>query len=84
MNNMFYLVGDNPTSSVTFAIDNIYWSDGTKITPQNGDYVIYSDTHVGVDQFDLGTEGDFYVWESTLNPQTTTPAEGSNVLVVHQ
>jgi beta-glucanase (GH16 family) len=80
INNMFYLVGDNPSSAVTFAIDNIYWSDGTKITPQHGDYVIYSDTHAGVDQFDLGAEGDFYVWESTLNPQATTPSEGSNVL----
>lgn len=80
MNNMFYLVGDNPPSAVTFAIDNIYWSDGTKITPQNGDYVIYSDTHVGVDQFEPGTEGDFFVWESTLIPQVTAPSEGSNVL----
>jgi beta-glucanase (GH16 family) len=80
INNMFYLVGDNPSTAVTFAIDNIYWSDGTKITPENGDYVLYSDTHVGVDKFDLGVEGDFYVWESTLSPQATTPAEGSEAL----
>lgn len=80
MNNMFYLVGDNPPANVTFAIDNIYWSDGTKITPENGDYNIYSDTHVAVDQFDLGTEGDFYVWEATLNAQATTPAEGGYAL----
>ncbi|RAW00416.1 PKD domain-containing protein [Pseudochryseolinea flava] len=80
INNMFYLVGDSPSAPVSFAIDNIYWSDGTKITPENGDYVIYSDTHVGVDKFDLGTEGDFFVWETTLNPQVTTPAEGTEVL----
>jgi beta-glucanase (GH16 family) len=80
INDMFYLVGDNPSAPVTFAIDNIYWTDGTKITPENGDYVIFSDTHVGVDQFDLGTDGEYYVWESTLTPQTTAPAEGTNVL----
>jgi beta-glucanase (GH16 family) len=80
INNMFYLVGDNPTSAVTFAIDNIYWQDGTKITPQNGDYVIYSDTKTGVDKFDLGIDGNFNVWEGTLTAQATTPAEGANVL----
>lgn len=80
INTMFYLVGDAPSSSVNFSIDNIYWSDGSKVTPEEGDFVIYSDTHVGVDKFDLGTEGDFFVWESTLNPQATTPAEGVEAL----
>jgi beta-glucanase (GH16 family) len=80
INDMFYLVGDNPTAAVTFAIDNIYWQDGTKITPQNGDYVIYSDTKTGVDKFDLGIDGAFNIWEATLVAQTTTPAEGANVL----
>jgi beta-glucanase (GH16 family) len=80
INTMFYIVGDSPAAAVTFAIDNIYWQDGTKITPQNGDYVLYSDTKTGVDKFDLGVDGDFFVWEGTLTPQTSTPAEGSNVL----
>jgi beta-glucanase (GH16 family) len=80
INNMFYIVGDAPSSAVTFAIDNIYWQDGTKVTPQNGDYVIYSDTRTGVDKFDPGVDGDFFIWEATLTPQTTTPAEGANVL----
>jgi beta-glucanase (GH16 family) len=80
INNMFYIVGDAPSSPVTFAIDNIYWKDGTKVTPQNGDFVLYSDTRTGVDRFDQGVDGDFFVWETTLTPQTTTPSEGSNVL----
>lgn len=80
INNMFYIVGDNPSSPVTFAIDNIYWQDGTKVTPQNGDYVLYSDTKTGVDKFDQGIDGDFFVWENTLNSQTTPANEGSNVL----
>jgi beta-glucanase (GH16 family) len=80
INNMFYIVGDNPTAAVTFAIDNIYWQDGTKITPQNGDYVVYSDTKTGVDKFDIGVDGAFNIWEATLIAQTTTPAEGANVL----
>lgn len=80
INNMFYIVGDNPTSAVTFAIDNIYWQDGTKITPQNGDYVLYSDTKTGVDKFDQPADGSFFVWEQTLIAQASTPAEGSNVL----
>jgi beta-glucanase (GH16 family) len=80
INNMFYLVGDNPTAPVTFAVDNIYWQDGVKITPANGDYVIFSDTKTGVDKFDAGIDGNFFVWEGTLTPQATTPAEGANVL----
>jgi beta-glucanase (GH16 family) len=80
ISNMFYIVGDKPTTAVTFALDNIYWQDGTKITPQNGDYVLYSDTKVGVDKFDLGVDGNFFVWEGTLTAQTTPPAEGTNVL----
>jgi beta-glucanase (GH16 family) len=80
VDNMFYIVGDNPTSAVTFAIDNIYWQDGTKITPENGDYIIYSDTRTGVDKFDFGTDGDFFIWEGTLTPQASAPAEGANVL----
>lgn len=80
INNMFYIVGDNPSSAVTFAIDNIYWEDGSKVTPQNGDFVLYSDTRTGVDKFDTGIDGDFFVWDATLTPQTTTPAEGSSVL----
>jgi hypothetical protein len=80
INTFFYIVGDNPSAPVTFAIDNIYWKDGTKITPQNGDFVLYSDTKTGVDKFDLGTDGNFFVWEQTLTPLTTTPAEGSTVL----
>ncbi|RAW00335.1 hypothetical protein DQQ10_14880 [Pseudochryseolinea flava] len=80
ISNMFYIVGDSPSSPVTFAIDNVYWQDGTKITPQNGDYVLYSDTKTGVDKFDQGVDGNFFVWEATLTPQATTPAEGSNAL----
>ncbi|HYG37600.1 MAG TPA: carbohydrate-binding protein [Cytophagales bacterium] len=78
--NMFYLVGDAPSSSVTFAIDNIYWADGTKVTPQNGDFVLYSDTKTGVDKFDQPADGNFNVWEATLTAQATTPSEGANVL----
>lgn len=80
INTMFYLVGDNPSSPVTFAIDNIYWSDGTKITPENGDFVIYSDTKAAVDTFNLGSDGRFFVWEATLNQSPTSPLEGTNVL----
>ena len=80
INNMFYVVGDAPSSAVTFAIDNIYWQDGTKTTPQNGDFVLYSDTKTGVDKFDDGIDGNFFVWEGTLAAQATTPAEGTNVL----
>jgi beta-glucanase (GH16 family) len=80
INNMFYIVGDNPSAPVTFALDNIYWQDGTKITPQNGDYVLYSDTKTGVDKFDQPADGNFFIWEQTLLAQATTPAEGANVL----
>jgi beta-glucanase (GH16 family) len=80
VNNMFYIVGDNPSAAVTFAIDNIYWQDGTKITPQNGDYVLYSDTKTGVDKFDQPVDGSFFVWEQTMIAQTSAPAEGANVL----
>lgn len=80
INNMFYIVGDAPSSPVSFAIDNIYWKDGTKVTPQNGDFVLYSDTRTGVEKFETGADGNFFVWDATLLPQATTPAEGSNAL----
>lgn len=77
---MFYLVGDSPDADVTFAIDDIYWENGTKVTPEQGDYILYSDTQTGVDTFVPGEDGNIYVWEETLVDVTATPAEGSNVL----
>ena len=80
INTMFYLVGDAPASTVDFALDNIYWVDGTKITPENGNFVLFSDTQSGVEAFEPGTDGDIYVWNNTLVEQASPAFEGSNVL----
>ena len=80
INTLLYVVGGAPAAPVTFALDNIYWQDGTKITPENGDFILYSDTRTGVDKFDFGIDGNFNVWEATLTAQPTTAAEGANAL----
>ena len=80
---LFMFKGEAPGSAVEFAIDNVYWTPSEPlITPENGSFGVYTETaaHKSAGEFALGTDGEFYVWENTLNPITQAPYEGSESL----
>lgn len=79
---MFMIVSDGGAAA-NIAIDNVYWIESdTAPTPANGSYGIYTETaeHKTSGQFNLGVDGDFYIWENTLTPITATTFEGTESL----
>lgn len=77
---LFMLAADSPATAVNFSIDNIYWSPSVpRPTPQHGNYGIFTETaaHQTAGAFQLGVEGEFYIWENTLQPAAGSPYEGT-------
>jgi beta-glucanase (GH16 family) len=77
---IFMLMADTVSASTTVSIDNIYWEPSVaQPTPENGNFGVYTETAANKDagEFGLGVDGDFFVWENTLNPVTQTPYEGA-------
>ncbi|MEN6306190.1 MAG: Ig-like domain-containing protein [Anaerohalosphaeraceae bacterium] len=77
---MLMIAGDPPASSFNLSIDNVYWEENApRPMPANGSFGIYTQTasHKTADEFVLGTDGDFFIWESTMVPRPQTPFEGT-------
>lgn len=77
---MFMVAGDPPASAMNLSIDNVWWEpSAARPTPENGNFGVYTEASTNKDagEFVLGTDGDFFVWENTLDPATQTPYEGS-------
>jgi beta-glucanase (GH16 family) len=77
---LFMIAGDPPPSAFTFSIDNVYWSPSVaRPTPENGSFGIFTEdpAHKTAGDYLLGVDGEFYIWENTLQPATQTPYEGS-------
>ncbi|WP_226645293.1 family 16 glycosylhydrolase [Microbulbifer variabilis] len=72
--------GGAPAEDFTLAIDDIYFSEGeTKVIP--GDiFALYSETAESDSTFELGTDGNLYVWENTLVEAPQSPFEGEKSL----
>jgi beta-glucanase (GH16 family) len=78
---LFMLRGDPPAGSpAVIAIDNVYWEpSGPRPTPQHGNFGIFTENpaHQTAGTYQLGVDGDFYVWENTMQPLPQQPYEGS-------
>ena len=77
---MFMLAADTASASTTLSLDAIYWEPSVaRPTPENGNFGVYTETaaHKDAGEFALGVDGNFFVWEHTLNPITQNPYEGS-------
>ena len=77
---MFMLSSDAASATTSIAFDNIYWEPSlTKPAPSNGNFGIYTETTANKDagEFTLGVDGNFFVWEKTLETITQTPYEGN-------
>jgi len=80
---MFMLLADTVSSTTTLSIDNIWWEPSVpRPTPTGGSFGVYTETGTNKDagEFALGVDGDFFVWENTLDPNTQSPYEGTNSL----
>ncbi|HEY9048162.1 MAG TPA: family 16 glycosylhydrolase [Ohtaekwangia sp.] len=73
--------GAAPTTAFDLAIDNVYLTESVPLeAPQNGNFVLLSETAPRVDEFIQGTDGNLYIWENTLAPIAQTPYEGTQSL----
>lgn len=82
---IFMLAGDAPASALNISIDDITWEPGDlRPTPANGSFGVFTETasHKDAGEFVLGRDGDFYVWENTMTPQTASPYEGANSIAL--
>ena len=77
---MFMLLADTATPSTTISIDNIWWEPSVvRVRPSAGNFGVYTETggHKNSGEFALGVDGNFFVWEQTLDPAVQDPFEGS-------
>jgi len=80
---MFMIAGDPPAAALNLSIDNVWWEPNVpRPTPANGSFGVYTETGSNKDagEFILGADGNFFVWENTLVPNTQSPYEGTNSL----
>lgn len=83
---LFMIAGDPPAATVNFSIDNVYWTpDVARPTPENGNFGIFTENaaHKTAGEYQLGADGEFFIWEHTLLQGTPTPYEGANSLELH-
>lgn len=77
---LFMIAGDAPATTFEFGIDNVYWSPSVpRPTPENGSSGIFTEdpAHKTAGDYVLGVDGEFYIWENTLQPDTQNPYEGT-------
>ncbi|MBN2163081.1 MAG: glycoside hydrolase family 16 protein [Pontiellaceae bacterium] len=80
---IFMLLADSVSSSTTLSIDNIWWEPSVPRTkPASGSYGIFTETETNrnAGAFSLSEDGNFFVWEKTLQAITQDPFEGENSL----
>lgn len=79
---MFMITGTGSYGAM-LSIDNVWWEPSAeRPTPENGSFGVYTETaaHKDAGVFELGVNGEFYVWGDTLVPVTQNPYEGSESL----
>ncbi|MCV9387256.1 carbohydrate-binding protein [Reichenbachiella ulvae] len=75
---------NEPTTNLTIDLDEIHYSiepstKVTKVVPPIGDFGLFTETAVA-STFELGTDGDLYVWEETLVEGPTETYNGQAAL----
>ena len=77
----FMIKGDAPAAKMLVSVDDIYWQESLpRPTPSNGNFGVYTENTDCVAKFSTAGDGNFYIWENTLQSQTSTASEGSSVL----
>ena len=82
---IFMFKGEAPAAALEVAIDNVYWTPSVPaISPQNGNFGLYTETaaHSTAGEFMLGVDGEFYVWENTLEPIASNPYDGTGSIAL--
>lgn len=82
---LFMIAGDPPSSDVDFSIDNVYWTPSVpRPTPENGNFGIFTEdpAHTTAGEYQLGVDGDFFIWEQTLVEISQDPYEGATSLAL--
>lgn len=77
---LFMIAADPSASSFDFSIDNTFWTPSVpRPTPENGNFGIFTEdpAHKTAGDYQLGVDGDFFVWENTLVERTQDPYEGA-------
>ena len=80
---LFMLRGVGQPGALTVDVDDVYWlPSGTRPTPENGSYGIFTETasHKTAGDCTLGLCSDFYIWANTMNPATQHPYEGTTCM----
>jgi beta-glucanase (GH16 family) len=83
INQIFMLLCSEVTASATVSIDNIWWEPSVaRPMPAGGSFGVYTETGANktAGEFELGVDGDFFVWANTLNPAAQDPYEGGESL----
>ncbi|HPF40839.1 MAG TPA: family 16 glycosylhydrolase [Phycisphaerae bacterium] len=80
---IFMIAADPSGAPFEFSIDNMYWTPSVaRPTPENGNFGILTEdpAHKTAGEYQLGVDGEVYVWEHTLVEGTQDPYEGSSSL----
>ncbi|MCC5842182.1 MAG: glycoside hydrolase family 16 protein [Opitutales bacterium] len=80
---IFMIVGEPASASTTLAIDNVYWEPSVeRPRPSSGNFGVFTETpeHRTAGSFELGVDGEFFIWGETLVPIAQDPYEGEESL----
>ncbi len=84
INQLFMIAGDSG-SAFDIAFDNVYWSESLpRPVPANGSYGIFTENsgHQDAGAFELGSDGNFFIWENTLVAASGSPFDGENSIAL--
>ncbi|WP_444941048.1 discoidin domain-containing protein [Microbulbifer sp. ZKSA004] len=76
----FMVRGDGASEAFTLSIDDIYFSESVEKTTPSGTFSLYSENTEADSSFELGTDGNLYIWGETLIETSPSPYEGSESL----
>ncbi|MCO1336578.1 discoidin domain-containing protein [Microbulbifer sp. OS29] len=80
INQALMVRGNAPTADFTLALDDIYFSEsGAKTAPATS-FSLYTETTDTDSTFELGADGNLYIWGDTLAETASSPYEGSESL----
>jgi beta-glucanase (GH16 family) len=76
---IFMIAGD-PAPAMNLSIDNVRWEPSVvRPAPAGGNFGVFTETvaHTNAAKFELGVQGNFFIWENTLVAGVQNPYEGS-------
>ncbi|MGC9450374.1 MAG: glycoside hydrolase family 16 protein [Oceanipulchritudo sp.] len=80
---IFMIAADSASASTTLSIDNVYWEPSVaRPRPSNGNFGVFTETAANqtAGAYELGVDGEFFIWGDTLNPVAQDPYEGAESL----